>query len=67
MSAPRQTCQLCGNLIEVELSMRGFPPDTARTKLKRLCISQGCACDPQYTAGIDKTGFMKVLTPDRER
>ena len=57
MSAPKQTCQLCGNSVEVKIEMKGFPPDTARAKLKRLCKSQGCEYKPKYTAGFDEKGF----------
>lgn len=52
MSAPRQTCKLCGNTWEISVHMGGFPPDTARRYLRRLCQAQGCPCDPEYTIGI---------------
>jgi hypothetical protein len=31
---------------------RGFPPDIAKRKLRKLCASNGCSCDPVYRAGI---------------
>jgi hypothetical protein len=53
VSAPKQTCQLCGNYVEVTPFMRGFPPDAARAQLKRYCFNRGCPCDPKYSAGFE--------------
>ena len=62
MSEPTQTCQLCGNSVEVDFYARGFPPDAAAKKLKKLCKSQGCPCAPKYRAGIDVAGFTAILS-----
>lgn len=61
MSEPVQTCKLCGTQVEVDFYARGFPPDAAVKKLKRLCNSQGCPCDPQYTAGLDIEGLRSAF------
>jgi len=68
MSEPRQTCKLCGNSVEVSPFVNGFPPDAAKRKLKKLCRDNGCECDPQYTAGFDLRGFVRVVraTPEGE-
>jgi hypothetical protein len=52
MSHPRQQCKLCGTTVIVKPDGRGFPPDIAKNKLKKLCKADGCPCEPQYTAGI---------------
>lgn len=52
MSGPVQTCQLCGRTVAVTPDGRGFPPDIAKRKLKRLCSLSNCASDPKYTAGF---------------
>lgn len=51
-SEPTQTCQLCGRVVVVRESGRGFPPDTAKRKLQKLCSAAGCPCEPRYRAGI---------------
>jgi len=53
MSEPVQTCRLCGRSVVVVQGGRGFPPDVAKRKLRKLCAADGCACEPEYTAGID--------------
>jgi hypothetical protein len=52
MSEPTQTCQRCGRSVIVTQNGRGFPPDTAKRKLQRLCKAEGCPCEPQYRAGV---------------
>jgi hypothetical protein len=32
---------------------RGFPPDSAKRQLIKLCKAAGHVADPQYRAGID--------------
>jgi hypothetical protein len=49
---PKQTCQLCGSSVTVTPDGRGFPPDVAKRKLKKICNSKGCKSFPQYTAGL---------------
>ncbi len=31
---------------------RGFPPDIAKRKLRKVCKEAGCSCDPVYQAGF---------------
>lgn len=50
---PTVTCGLCGRVQAVRPDGRGFPPDIARRRLRKLCEAAGCGCDPQYLAGID--------------
>lgn len=49
---PTQTCKLCQRQVVVEQTGRGFPPDVAARKLKRLCEADGCPSEPVYRAGI---------------
>lgn len=49
---PRQTCTLCGSSVVVTPDGRGFPPDIAARKLRKICQGKGCRSDPQYTAGL---------------
>lgn len=57
MSAePTITCTLCGRQLIVTLDGRGFPPDIARRKLRKICKANDCACDPVYRAGIRLRG-----------
>lgn len=51
-SEPRQTCKTCGQFVVVVQSSRGFPPEAAKKKLRKLCAAAGHASDPQYTAGV---------------
>jgi hypothetical protein len=53
MSEPAMTCTLCGRRQVVRPDGRGFPPDIAKRKLRKLCNAAGCRCDPVYRAGID--------------
>lgn len=53
MPGPVQTCLTCGRVVEVNVYARGFPPDTAKRKLIKLCKADGHTADPQYTAGFD--------------
>lgn len=52
MSAPTQTCALCGRGLVVRPDGRGFPPDIAKRKLKKWCNANGCPSEPQYRAGV---------------
>jgi hypothetical protein len=52
MSGPTQTCQACGRVEPVRQDGRGFPPDIAKRRLRKRCKEAGCACDPQYRAGV---------------
>jgi hypothetical protein len=52
MSGPTQTCQACGRVETVRQDGRGFPPDIAKRRLRKRCKEAGCACDPQYRAGV---------------
>lgn len=52
MSEPTVTCALCGRSQAVVPSGRGFPPDTAKRKLRKICQAGGCSSDPQYRAGF---------------
>lgn len=65
MSAPTVTCQLCGRSRIVTPDGRGFPPDIAKRKLRRECAANGCACDPQYRAGIDPR-LERLINPGGE-
>ncbi len=49
---PTYSCRLCGRVVVVRRDGRGFPPDIAKRKLKRLCKADGCKCDPTYLAGF---------------
>lgn len=59
---PRQRCQLCGRSVVVMDAGRGFPPDVAARKLRRLCKADGCDSEPRYTAGYILTDY--ILTDD---
>ena len=52
MTGPTVTCTNCGLYIDVIATGRGFPPDNAERKLRKLCKSNGCECVPKYRAGI---------------
>lgn len=52
MSDPTMSCDLCRRRVPVVATGRGFPPDSARRKLKRLCAANGCTCSPSYRAGV---------------
>lgn len=52
MSEPVVTCKKCGRIEYVKPSGRGFPPDTAKRKLSKICKANGCESDPVYTAGM---------------
>ena len=47
---PQQTCQNCGRVVQVVPDGRGFPPDIAKNKLKKICKAHGCVSNPKYTA-----------------
>jgi hypothetical protein len=50
---PTYTCNDCGRVVVVRMDGRGFPPDIAKRKLKKMCKDDGCPCsDPKYLAGI---------------
>lgn len=51
-SEPRQTCRTCGRCVIVVQTNRGFPPEVAKTKLRKLCATAGHDSDPQYAAGV---------------
>lgn len=51
-SEPTYACRLCGWTVTVRPDGRGFPPDIAKRKLKRLCKADGCECEPTYQAGF---------------
>lgn len=51
-SEPRQTCLLCGRFAVVVPDGRGFPPNIAKNRLKKICKAAGCPCEPKYTAGL---------------
>ena len=53
MSEPAYSCAECGRKVVVVPDGRGFPPDIARRKLRKLCAAAGCACKPSYRAGLD--------------
>ena len=53
---PTQTCALCGRVEVVNVYGRGFPPDAAKKRLRKLCAANGCPCDPQYMAGVRFSG-----------
>lgn len=52
MSEPTQTCAECGRSVTVTPDGRGFPPDIAKRKLKRLCVAADCLSRPVYRAGL---------------
>ena len=53
MSAPTQTCVVCGDTEACKLDGRGgFPPDVAKRRLAKRCAAKGHVCEPIYTAGI---------------
>lgn len=52
MAEPTQTCELCGRRVVVTPDGRGFPPDIAQRKLKRLCNANSCESEPKYRAGV---------------
>lgn len=49
---PHQTCTFCGTFVVVEPTTRGFPPNVARRKLRKLCQAMGHESRPQYTAAV---------------
>lgn len=57
MSAiPTQTCTTCGRVVEVDFYARGFPPDSAKRKLQKLCKADGHTATPEYRAGFQVGG-----------
>lgn len=52
MSEPYQVCELCRRSVAVVPDGRGFPPDIAKRKLKRLCSLSNCPSQPKYYAGF---------------
>ena len=56
MSAPTQTCTLCGRVEVVRMDGRGFPPDIAKRRLRKACKAAGCPSEPQYRAGVQVGG-----------
>jgi len=52
VSQPTVTCQLCQRSLVVTPDGRGFPPDIAKRKLRKLCQAAGCDSKPQYRAGL---------------
>jgi len=52
MSEPTVTCDKCGRQAVVSPYVRGFPPDVAKRKLRKLCRADGCDGEPQYMAGL---------------
>ena len=52
MTEPTVTCALCERSVIVRPDGRGFPPDIAKRKLRKLCKAEGCQCEPVYRAGI---------------
>ena len=52
MSEPKQTCTTCGRVVVVRLYGREFPPATAKRRLAKRCIANGCLSTPRYTAGL---------------
>lgn len=53
MSAPTQTCTLCGRVELVTPDGRGFPPDIAKRRLAKRCKADGCPSKPIYRAGVN--------------
>lgn len=53
MSEPQCSCLTCGRIVIVNPYARGFPPDSAKRKLIKLCKAAGHEADPQYRAGVD--------------
>lgn len=53
---PHQACTFCGNFVVVEPTTRGFPPNVAKRKLRKLCRYMGHESQPQYTAGVQFRG-----------
>ena len=52
-AVPTVTCDTCGRSIPVVPDGRGFPPDIARRKLRRLCAAAGCTDPrPRYFVGV---------------
>jgi hypothetical protein len=49
---PTVTCKTCGTSQIVVPAGRGFPPDTAKKKLARVCAALGHDSDPLYRAGL---------------
>lgn len=49
---PTVTCDQCGRKAQVVPDGRGFPPDIAKSKLRRLCRADGCQGEPEYRAGF---------------
>lgn len=52
MSAPTQTCTVCGDVEVVRPDGRGFPPDIAKRKLVKRWRANGHTCQPRYLAGV---------------
>lgn len=63
---PTVTCQLCSRQVVVQPDGRGFPPDIAKRKLRKLCKAAGCPCEPSYLAGIDPrlAALLAAASPD---
>lgn len=53
---PTVACSLCGRSQVVTPDGRGFPPDIAKRKLRKVCRAAGCESDPKYTAGVVPRG-----------
>lgn len=51
-SEPTQICELCGSFVVVVPDGRGFPPNIAKNKLKKICKTNDCPSKPKYTAGV---------------
>jgi hypothetical protein len=49
---PTVTCRLCKRRQVVNPDGRGFPPDIAKRKLRKVCQAAGCPCEPIYRAGV---------------
>lgn len=67
VSAPTQTCRLCGRVEVVRQDGRGFPPDIAKRRLKKACSEAGCPSEPQYLAGFAFGGPTAEQTPETPR
>ena len=65
MSAPTQTCSLCGRVEVVRPDGRGFPPDIAKRRLAKTCKANGCPSKPEYRAGFTFAGPITGQEADR--
>lgn len=51
-SEPTQTCTTCGRVVVVVAGRGGFPPETAKRRLAKMCKADGHESTPEYRVGL---------------